>query len=862
MKKLLCSLLLIGTALTVSAQNVGEAFYIYRNDGDFNAFFREEVDSIDYSCYDVDSILYSGAVTQVVYTRDSIYRIPLAVIDSVGFVQPETVLQPDVILMEKTGLSDYLQGADGMTLFFRPDIPNDLQPQIGNVLVFTDFDSPLFDEGFVGRVSNTEMLSDAFRVECDSIDDFLDIFQQLISVDKIKDESAATGRRKISGDWYSDTYPINFNIGFKKNFSWGDISLYGALEGNYYAVIVYNLTRSNQYLNFRLHHDWQFSAHLKGSIDLDRLTFSDIISDVKPLVTLRFPTIAPVFKFEIGGCEFIKGEGNVELDLSLSSPVHAYYSEVTYNNGHFSGSNNKLPPEEDNSPSFNASLSLNGSLHTGYMVDISLGTIKALKSYLRSSLDFYIGPKLTGDFNLQVGTENPVNFYSMFKDSKLGLSRLTVDYEFYGAASLFGHEFTRYMFCDGTIQTPYYVELYLMPDFINSKLETNNANLSANYFSRPKRNLLLPVYVGAGLYDKMGNLQELRYEEPLYWLDNLGINVNQTFTGLQYNTEYEVKPMIKFLGFDVPALPTEKFTLEKQLSVETLGAGNVNDKSAVLSGKVKGFVAGVDDGEAGFYYNTAGSLDIERQRVVAGNLSQFTDGEFTATLTNLKADQTYTYYAYYLDSDGEELLGDEQTFTTTSASEPTPGLTNCPDANHPHMIDLGLPSGTKWACCNVGASTPESYGGYFAWGETSGKSVYDWYSYQYSDSYANCEHIGDNIAGTEYDVATAAWGSSWKMPTLEQFQELFDNTTSVWFTQNGVEGRLFTGSNGGFIFLPAAGNHADADLNSDGERGYYWSSTLKTGKERYAWGINFSETKQTTYDFGRYYGLSVRPVAK
>ena len=188
--------------------------------------------------------------------------------------------------------------------------------------------------------------------------------------------------------------------------------------------------------------------------------------------------------------------------------------------------------------------------------------------------------------------------------------------------------------------------------------------------------------------------------------------------------------------------------------------------------------------------------------------------------------------------------------------------TTCPDANHPHMIDLGLPSGTKWSCCNVGASTPESYGGYFAWGETSGKSAYDWYSYQYSDSYANCEHIGDDIAGTEYDVATAAWGSSWKMPTREQYQELFDNTTSIWFTMNGVDGRLFTGSNGGFIFLPAAGNYANSDLNKDGEGGYYWSSSLKTGKERYAWGINFSETKQTTYDFGRYYGLSVPPVAK
>ena len=77
--------------MTVDAQTVGDAFYIYRNDGGFNAFFRDEVDSIAYSYYDADSVYYNDIVTQVIYTPDSIYRIPLAAIDSVGFVQPETI---------------------------------------------------------------------------------------------------------------------------------------------------------------------------------------------------------------------------------------------------------------------------------------------------------------------------------------------------------------------------------------------------------------------------------------------------------------------------------------------------------------------------------------------------------------------------------------------------------------------------------------------------------------------------------------------------------------------------------------------------------------------------------------------------
>ena len=140
------------TAFAASAQTIGEAFYIYRNDGGFNAFFRDEVDSITYSNYDADSIWYDDVVTQVVYTPDSTYCIPLAVIDSVGFVQPETILQPNVVLMENKGLMGYLLSVDGMTLYFKPEIPRDLRPKMNDILVSTDFDNPLFNEGFVGKV--------------------------------------------------------------------------------------------------------------------------------------------------------------------------------------------------------------------------------------------------------------------------------------------------------------------------------------------------------------------------------------------------------------------------------------------------------------------------------------------------------------------------------------------------------------------------------------------------------------------------------------------------------------------------------------------------------------------------------------
>ena len=120
--------------------------------------------------------------------------------------------------------------------------------------------------------------------------------------------------------------------------------------------------------------------------------------------------------------------------------------------------------------------------------------------------------------------------------------------------------------------------------------------------------------------------------------------------------------------------------------------------------------------------------------------------------------------------------------------------TSCPDGNHPHIIDLGLPSGTKWACCNVGASKPEDYGSYYAWGETKTKEVYNWdtnqYGYNNDDGdYSHLVNIGSDIAGTEYDAATANWKAPWRMPTIDQCRELLDNCTSEWTTQNDVNGR-------------------------------------------------------------------------
>ena len=203
-----------------------------------------------------------------------------------------------------------------------------------------------------------------------------------------------------------------------------------------------------------------------------------------------------------------------------------------------------------------------------------------------------------------------------------------------------------------------------------------------------------------------------------------------------------------------------------------------------------------------------------------------------------------------------------------------PSYLACPDDNHPHAIDLGLPSGTKWACCNIGATTPDGYGSYYAWGETIEKSNCSLDTYAYvnvdNEGHKNITHIGFDIAGTSYDVAHVRMGTPWHMPTIEQMNELVNNCFQRGTQKNGINGVLVTGQNGGQVFFPAAGELNVDNLCLVGNCGYYWSSSLDQntfsiyGNDRVcAMDINLfygSYVLGVGTTFYRCYGHSVRAV--
>ena len=250
------------------------------------------------------------------------------------------------------------------------------------------------------------------------------------------------------------------------------------------------------------------------------------------------------------------------------------------------------------------------------------------------------------------------------------------------------------------------------------------------------------------------------------------------------------------------------------------------------------------DGTNIYQYNDSGKLKdaLLNVTVTATTLTATSVTGFTATMIRVLDD----------DSTGNTPVVPEEPATDSRA------------------IDLGL--SVKWASCNVGATKPEEYGGYYAWGETEEKSNYSWSTYKYCNGtydsmtkYCTESDHGtvDNITTLEPedDVAHVKWGGSWRMPTKAEQDELRDKCTWTWTTLNGVNGYCVTGPNGNSIFLSAAGCRYGTEVSGQGSYGFYLSSSLDSGYSDLAYDLGFYSSNYD-WGYGRYGGRSVRPVSE
>ena len=324
-------------------------------------------------------------------------------------------------------------------------------------------------------------------------------------------------------------------------------------------------------------------------------------------------------------------------------------------------------------------------------------------------------------------------------------------------------------------------------------------------------------------------------------LGNFTVNLSNLSAGTKYYVRaYAINEVGTSYGSTI-SFTTEEEPSYSKPTVTTSSATNVTTSSATIGGNVTSD-GGTTVTERGVCYSTSSSnpTTFNSKKSSGSGL-----GNFTVNLSNLSAGTKYYVRAYAINEVGTS-YGSTISFTTEQSSS-----TSNTENGHQY-VDLGL--SVKWATCNVGTTKPEGYGDYFAWGETRSKSYYNGSSYTYYDN--------PTTLPLSADAARANWGGQWRMPTIDEFEELRNNCTWKWTTQNGVNGyKVTSNSNGNYIFLPAAGYRDLGSLYGDGDYGYYWSSS--------AYGADYSTTALYLYFYSTWKdrkndykaaGRSVRPV--
>ena len=911
------------------------AIYNYRNDGDFNAWLDIDVEKITYSCTDLDGVEHDDIVVQEVWTPDSVYRIPISAIDSIGFRAPKPEMKEGIFHITEDHLP-YAVSVEDLTVTFRSSIPTSLLPSIGQVVISDVYDEP-FEIGFAGRVKNVVNSNGTITVICEEVG-LGDVYDQLIYVGKTnayEDDAdyskASRAPRKIK---IYDNGVIDVPLGkFSLKVSDGSdasvsLSAKPSLTVDY--LVAYNVKGvQNQFkvvAKPKVEYGLDYKIKVKKSKSLeDYLAFIPIETGVPGLrIKVRFGA-------------FLDLEGSVSLDGNMTYTTETtcgFDSNIDENHGFFYSVDSGWEEPE-------VSLELEGSLFCGPVVQVSAYIIyekgfPCVKFNLKPGVEFSGKIVASSDGISEYG----FNAYDMLKDSKLSLGgKLKAE----SSASVFGKKFDLL----GYSLSPDWLrfDFLLFPKFTKPEIINSSIFNPTSLYSEVSGQTLFTTNVGMAVYDEFEN--PVSEDISIYNYVEKPTTTYVSHNMVDYSSgKYLVRPLVKNVFGTFPASPVAEFSVPEPVSLETTTItvqkdkaqrvainGGWGDYSVIVLDKSVCTAELKQEGDS-YYIQIVGKKDGGSTSVTLKDLRSQKTAAVLVSVTNevvqklIKVEPTeidfgvvpvgtsktehftvsnvgttsltFRLSEHHSDIDipesGKEFTlaaGESKTFDVIfTPSDPNggsgsavrvfsdaengtqyvtiegqgapssdiPSYTSCPDSHHPHLIDLGLPSGTKWACCNVGAEKPEDYGGYFAWGETAEKSSYT--SDNYLDGKGTSYDIGKDISGTQYDAATVNWGSPWVMPSKEQMEELKNNCTSEWTTENGVNGRRFTGPNGASIFLPAAGDRWGDDLTIAGSNGYYWSSTLNESSTGNAYVLDFSSGYVYTDYYGRYHGPSVRPVRK
>lgn len=589
----------------VRAQSSTDAFYIYQNDGHFDGFFYDEVICIQYSKTDTLGIEHTDYVSQEIVTADSTYRFMLTAIDSVGFVQPEIKINERVRNMQTEGLAYSLYDTNGQQLTFRSRYSNEVTEEdfnVGDILVNYSFDD---HDGFSGKVTGIRREGYFLIIDTDPITDPTEIYSQFITVEQYNatEDGWLLSRRiagmpqlglgryappsvvhnaKRAGQYELDLLNFNFSSSIPLNNNKIDITLNPSIEGKFSIKATWNFP-SYVGITAIARYGMGIGVDLDGDLDFE------MNPPASGLVTIPLPAAAPLFQLELLPNMFLKGDAH--LKMSLQSPkkrgkVWLTFEFKDYMPGMSFGSSDDKTIEDENDEEYynepnesSASLSFEGSIQTGVKFPINLKTNSLLSYVFKCAIGafLYVGPKVSGNVSLDlknvIAGDNTV--YNNFKDSKLSLQLLSIDYEAKGTYkdSWWGGE-KEVTFLQGGVEMFSPMNMYFFPQF--DKWEVKNLSIG-NYDNegnpistpcitvKPSVWTVFPVMVGIDTYEIGFDNKEKhvftswtpekywQFNRP--WLSKDSNPLYQSLSGMSPGS-YRFYPVFSFMGKTIKASPS------------------------------------------------------------------------------------------------------------------------------------------------------------------------------------------------------------------------------------------------------------------------------------------------------------------
>ena len=560
--------------LPVYSQSSQYALYNYRNDGDFNAWLNKDIEKITFSCIDTLGVEHDDIVVQEVWTSDSVYRIPLETIDSIGFRAPAPEYQDNVFHVTVQHLP-YVTNVDQLSITFSSDLPSNMRPQVGMVITSDTFEEPL-SNGFAGKIIDIKEDGSSLSIICETAT-VTDVFKKLVLVGNAqavdKEEARSRPLRTTRGifDKYEDGNQTEFEFPGKFTVKINDfVSITDEVKVSADYYIYVDLPKFKVRTTVTGTHDLKTSWSIDSDKILEWLGYEkdkhepEWATPVWPIFE-----IPGIFTFGLKAGAFLAP--SVKLSLTGSTPLtftHTFGVE-------FSNLDTWLIPvvtpimsahSELGTPDI--TLSLEGKLFAG--IALGIKTMLIGENVLSSDITGRFGPEFEAKIQMKqaFGEDDHFNLYSLMKDSKIGV-QLKADAKV--KALVFGDNLTDNLEWDWKWPIPGWEESrYLFPDFTKPELPDWAMPDPLSMYSKPSKDVVMPVQLGIGLFDKDGVKQKEYYCDDWYLLEKENKDIPKVYLGdMTPGATYTCRPMFNFLGLgEIVADPRTTFTVPNPVSME------------------------------------------------------------------------------------------------------------------------------------------------------------------------------------------------------------------------------------------------------------------------------------------------------